>query len=320
MSPPSWLARLASANADSIDWFRVVLRGVGQIVFQGNALTGFFFLTGLAIGDPYIALGGFFGSLAGTCLAGEAWKDDEDWRAGLDGFNPALVGMAVPFKFAMFPGAWLVLITGALSATLLAKLLRRLPFPVYTSAFILVTWLIFAFGPTLGLETRPPASKAPAPESSGVSVLVDETLAGLSEIMLEGGALPGALILAGIAFSNRRHAVMVLIGALMGTLVALYCRYPREGIALGLFGYNSALAATAVFLWRPGLMTPLLAALVTAVVTVGFQDAVPLATLTAPFVLAVWLMMALGRWVEPWLIPPISDGGAMARETAQTRT
>ena len=310
---PSLLARLMQSNARSANWLRVVFRGVGQIVFQGNALTGCFFLAGLALGDPYIALGGFFGSLFGTCLAGEVWKEDQPWSIGLDGFNPALVGMAVPFRFLMTPGAWLMLLAGALGTTLLARWLRRLPFPVYTSAFILATWVLFAIGPALGLEVRPAGGPVETAQPGGVVGLRGEILAGLSEIMLEGGALPGALILAGIALSDWRHAVMAVTGALSGTLVAHYCQYPQGGIALGLFGYNSALAALAVFLWRPGLLAPLLAALIAAVVTVSFPDAVRLATLTAPFVLTVWLLMALVRWVEPLVVPAkvqVNDGEA----------
>ncbi len=303
------LPRFAEWKTKSGNWLRVVLRGLGQIIFQGNALTGTFFLGGLALGDPYIALGGFLGSLAGTLLAGKLSREDPAWAMGLDGFNPALVGMAVPFKFVMHPSAWLVLLVGALCSTLLARVLRRVHFPVYTSAFILMTWLIFALGPVLGLDVSSTPKTTVAARLGDLGGLLDETLSGLSEIMLEGGAVPGAFILAGIAFSNWRHAVILTLGACAGTLVALYCQYPQGGIALGLFGYNSALAAVAVFLWRPGLLVPLLAALIAAVVTVGFQEAFRLAPLTAPFVLTVWLLMALGRWVEPLLLPAtVPDG------------
>lgn len=293
---------LATDNPAMI-WLLAILRGVGQIVFQGNALTGLLFLVALALGNPWIAIGGFVGSLVGTALMGVAGARDEGWRNGLHGFNPSLVGMAIPFRYEMTTMAWVALLAGAVAATGVTIALRRLPFGTYTTAFIVTTWGLFAAGPALGLEPHPPGPEHAHEHHTRLLLILEEALAGLSEIMLEGGVISGLLILAGIAASDWRHAMLAGAGTLTGTLVAHYCQYDEGAISLGIYGYNSALAAIAAHLWRPGIIPALLAATLAAVGTRAFPAGVPLATLTAPFVLTVWLVQALGTWADPLLSP-----------------
>ena len=74
-----------------------------------------------------------------------------------------------------------------------------------------------------------------------------------------------------------------------------------ENIALGLYGYNATLAAVALFLWRRSLIPPLLGILL----SVPLTDSLPLLglpALTAPFVLATWLVLALG-WLDGEVLP-----------------
>ena len=69
-----------------------------------------------------------------------------------------------------------------------------------------------------------------------------------------------------------------------------------DNIALGLYGYNAALAAVALFLWRRSVIPPLLGMLL----SVPLTELIPLLglpALTAPFVLATWLVLAFG-WLD----------------------
>ncbi|MBM4200386.1 MAG: urea transporter [Gammaproteobacteria bacterium] len=59
-------------------------------------------------------------------------------------------------------------------------------------------------------------------------------------------------------------------------------------------GYNAALAARGVYLWRPSLLLPVLGALVSVSLTEFFPKLLGIPALTAPFVLACWLLIALG--------------------------
>ena len=73
-------------------------------------------------------------------------------------------------------------------------------------------------------------------------------------------------------------------------------RAERSRAALGLYGYNATLAAVALFLWRRSLIPPLLGILLSVPLT-EFVPLLGLPALTAPFVLATWLVLALG-WFE----------------------
>jgi urea transporter len=69
-----------------------------------------------------------------------------------------------------------------------------------------------------------------------------------------------------------------------------------ENVKLGLYGYNATLAAIALFLWRRSAIPPLLGILLSVPLT-EMIPRVGLPALTAPFVLATWLVLMLG-WLE----------------------
>ncbi len=69
---------------------------------------------------------------------------------------------------------------------------------------------------------------------------------------------------------------------------------------MGLYGYNATLAAVALFLWRRSFIAPLLGILLSVPLT-ELIPLVGLPALTAPFVLATWLVLAFG-WLERRLL------------------
>ena len=99
--------------------------------------------------------------------------------------------------------------------------------------------------------------------------------------------------------STRVAALGALLfaGSLAGTLLAAYHNDPGESVAVGIYGYNAALAAVAVYLWRKSLLNPVLAALVSVPLTELFPGWLGLPALTAPFVVASWIVLAIG-WLE----------------------
>ena len=90
-----------------MDWVKIFLRGVGQVMFQENALTGLLFLVGIAAAageeDPrfavLMAVGGLIGTVLGTLTAWLAGYDRDEVRDGIYGFNGTLVGIAMFFYF-----------------------------------------------------------------------------------------------------------------------------------------------------------------------------------------------------------------------------
>ncbi|QEH38742.1 Urea transporter [Aquisphaera giovannonii] len=279
----------------------VVLRGVAQVMFQPNAATGLLFVAGLAVGSPLVAFGAVFGSMigAGTALLCKFPRDDIE--QGIYGFNSALVGVAPLVLLQPRPMTWLAIAIGCVLAAVVTRLCRRFaPFPTYTAPFVVVTWgLLLAIHGLAGHEIDAPAGPSPVSEGS-LAGFFAEVLSGEAEVWLEASPLTGLLFLIGIALSDWRHATTAAIGSMAGTLLASYHRDPESSIALGLYGYNAALAAMAIWLARPSLVPVLLAAAISVPLTEFFPKSLGLPALTAPFVAASWIVLALIA-LDPYL-------------------
>lgn len=292
-APPAWAL-----------WPTTVFRGVGQIMFQGHALTGVLFTVGIAAGcsvdgmaAAWMAVAGVLGSLLGAVVSWGLGFDSATRADGLDGFNPALVGIGTFFFFQPSAAAAGLFAGFAVAATLVAAAARRyVPFPAYTMPFVLCTWALHAAGARLGLA--PVAWPLPVTHGLEISEAVVE---GLSEVMLIGGnPYTGLVFLAAIAVSNWRHAALAVLGAAVGAMMAVYHGDADDNVNLGLYGYNAVLVVIAVYLWRPSLLAPLLGAVVSVVIT-EFFPGTGLPALTAPFVLATWAVRAVGRAEQSFL-------------------
>jgi urea transporter len=302
--------QLASAESVLPAPIRAGLRGIGQVFFQENALTGACFLVGIAISSPLMGLGALIGTAIGTAVGHFAKFDRGEVAGGIYGFNATLVGIATFFFFQ--PGAASIglLVVGCVVATLVTMLMRRfLPFPTYTTPFILTTWAIFLLAPALGAVAV--VHGEPTATGSGFRAVAN----GIGQVMFQANLITALLFVVGIALSDWRHAVWVVIASAMGALVAnfhvtpaqkgpdpetLVGRYLSENIELGLYGYNATLPAIALFLWRRSFIPAFLGIFL----SVPLTELVPmmgLPALTAPFVLATWIVLALGFFDEKFL-------------------
>jgi len=301
-------ARLAAAEAGIPDPTRAVLRGVGQVFFQDNALTGACFVVGIALCSPLMALGALVGSALGYATARLAKYDAGETADGIYGFNATLVGVATFFFFQPSVLSFSLMPVGCVVATLLTRLMRgRAPFPTYTTPFIVTTWAIHALGNAMGAA---PVEGYPALVPDPPLPFVVESVAhGVGQVMFQGSFWTALFFLVGIAISNGRHAALVLAGSIVGMMTAwhhtteatraidperLVDRALLENIALGLYGYNATLAPVALYFWRKSLIPVVLGMLL----TVPIAELVPklgVPALTAPFVLATWLVLLLGR-------------------------
>ena len=81
----------------------------------------------------------------------------------------------------------------------------------------------------------------------------------------------------------------------MGTLLAIYHNDPAASIHLGLYGFNALLAPIAVFLWRKSLFIAILAAMISVPLTEFFPSGLGIPGLTAPFVVAAWIVITIGQ-------------------------
>lgn len=269
-------------------WPKITLRGVGQIMFQNNAWTGLLFLLGIVIAKPLVALGGLFGAIVGLLAAVGLRFDRPGIESGLYGFNAALVGMAAYFYLAFVPWTHVLLVLGCVLSSLVTWLSRRfLPFSTYTGPFIVVTWLVLVMATWLQIPLPPPPPSPP--DALDFWEAITE---GVAEVMFEANVYTGLIFLLAIAVCDWRHALWAFLGSLIGCLVALYHGDTAASISIGIFGYNGALTAIAVYLYRPSLVYPILGILLSVPLT-EFFPRLGVKTLTAPFVLATWIVLAL---------------------------
>ena len=133
--------------------------------------------------------------------------------------------------------------------------------------------------------------------------------------MFQDNVLTALLFVVGIALSDWRHAAWVVAASILGVIAAHYHVTPEqraldperviqrflvENINLGLYSYNATLAAVALHLWRKSLIPALLGVLISVPLT-ELLPKTGLPALTAPFVLATWIVLLLG-WIDAKLL------------------
>ncbi|MCZ2341576.1 MAG: urea transporter [Bacteroidales bacterium] len=292
----------------------VVGRGIGQVMFQENALTGLLFVVGIALSIPLLAAALVAGAVIGTVVAWLARFDKGEVLAGIYGFNPALVGIATLFLFEPGLVSLVLLVVGSIVATFVTRWCRAyVPFPTYTAPFVVTTWGIFFLAPALGavaVGAGYPALLANPP----VGLTITAIAHGIGQVMFQASVWTGLFFAIGIAVNCRPHAVWVVAASFVGMLVANYQdvagleildpeqlvgRRHAENITLGLYGYNATLVALALFLNRRTLVAPILGMILSVPLTEVFPQ-LGLPALTAPFVLATWIILFL-EYLEPRL-------------------
>ena len=87
---PDWSER-ADGNP-LLDFVDSCLRGVGQVCFMNNPVTGLAILVAMFVAEPWLGFAGVLGVVVSTLAAIVIGMDRGAIRAGLFGFNGVLVG------------------------------------------------------------------------------------------------------------------------------------------------------------------------------------------------------------------------------------
>lgn len=122
-------------------------------------------------------------------------------------------------------------------------------------------------------------------------------LLGVSQVFLLQSALSGALILAGLFCNSWQLALLALLGCLVSRSVASLWRDTKSEIADGLYGFNGTLVGIAIGVyWEISWLSILLLVVGAALSTWlarAFRRHAQLPGLTAPFIIAVWVLLLL---------------------------
>jgi urea transporter len=279
----------AASNQEEFTALRTLLRSLGQIVLQSNALTGACLIAAWLVCDPRLACAALTGAVAANVGAVLAGHSEADTREGLHGFNGALAGLAAFTFIADDTTAAAVAILAGLATAWgfepWSGWLRTRGLSVYSSPCLIVTWL------WLPLIKRGVTPLAPA-HLATLSHVPDGLLAGLAQTGFASGAIAGVLVLAGIAASSCRLAAWALAGASMASAAHLLLGASATSFDAGLLGFNGAL--TALALADTGWIAALggIALAVVLQQTAGYYG---LPVMTAPFVAAAWSAQPLAR-------------------------
>lgn len=275
-------------NPTCPDWAEALLNGFSQIFLQRQPLCGLLCLLAILIGAPTLLGGALLGGVAGLLTAQRRGYPKAERQAGLYSYNGVLLGLLISQHVgwsALLPP--LILACGGLSAILTRQWLKHASqpddLPAYTAPFVLLGWLLIGTVPESTFRLSEPDT---------LDVLT-APFTGLAQIMLLDQPVAGALIALGLWLANRRATVWALIGASAGVVIALWLQEPASAL-LGLYSYNPALAALALSQVRRQPWLPLLGILMAIILTPGFA-ALHLPALTAPFILACWLVRAGAR-------------------------
>ena len=309
-----------------VDW---VLRGIGQVVFQNNPISGAVILAAIFYNSWIYGTVCLLGTIIGTLTALWLKADRGMIKDGLFGFNGALIPIALVaytsqnFTTGNVPNAhlWIYIVLCAAFTSVMVPafgaLLGPHKVPGLTMPFVLATW--FFLGALLQFTTIDVSTALkPTSPSDFTGPRPDYTLDtwflgitnGIAEIFFQDNWLSGIIILIGIAINTRIGAAMALMGSALAVVIAVFYGAHDEAIRDGLFGYNAALTALALgglfyVLNLPGFIYTVIGVLVTARVWASlgiFLEPSGMPVLTSAFVFVTWLML-LAKNGFPALIP-----------------
>jgi len=292
------------------------LRGIGQVMFQDNPLSGLLFFIAIgwgsyAAGMPQVAIGGLVAVVAATLTAQWLRVDAADLGAGLYGYNAYLVGLALGTFLTVSPLWWVyVALGGAVSvpATLgTANVFKTWGVAALTAPFVLTAWLFllatYAFSAIGGGALPMTAEIAPLDPAAANPLAFGDFVQGIfrsiAQVFLKASLLAALLLLVGLAVNSLAAAVSALAGAIVAVATAHLLGAESDLIAGGLMGFSPVLTAIALgtVFYKPGVKVAIYA-LVGTVFTVIVQGAMNVAltpfgvpTLTGPFVLASWIFL-----------------------------
>ena len=164
--------------------------------------------------------------------------------------------------------------------------------PGFTAPFILAVWLLQAL------------CRGWFPSLLSSSVMPEETAAdwfrafslNIGQVMFQGGTvLSGLFFLAGILLNSRVHALYTVWGALLPLGMVWMVGSDYAAFNAGLLGYNAVLCAIALGdrSWAGAAWATLSVTLSVLLQVWGMS--LGMTTLTAPFVVSVWIVSGMRR-------------------------
>lgn len=278
---------------------RVLFRGIGQVIFQNNALSGALMLAGIFCNSYVMGLFALSGTIVSTLTARLLKYDEDQIQAGLYGFNGTLVGIAVPYFLSVNGWSVMLLIIASGASVWVAHVFgKQKLLPGLTAPFVVITWgmlLLSMIFPELQIGENATQINNSAFALLKVSPLVKAFSLGFGQIMLQGNSIiTGLLFVLAIAVNVPKMALRAALACALSLPLVWLPFVGQEPVYNGLFGYNAILAflaITDIVSTTSFKYVKALAAWVLSFILQYVGLRLGITTLTAPFVLAVWLVV-----------------------------
>ncbi|XP_021236172.1 urea transporter 2-like [Numida meleagris] len=253
-----------------IDW---VLRGISQVMFVNNPLSGLIVVAGFLVQNPWWTLTGCLGTVVSTLTALILGQDRSAIAAGLYGYNGVLVGLLMAVFSAKGDYHWwlllpvaLVSVTCPVFTSALGSVFCKWDLPVLTLPFNLALTLYLAasgphnlFFPTTVIH---PATTTPniTWTDADMPMLLQSIPVGVGQVYGCDNPWTGGIFLLALFISSPLICLHAAIGSAVGMLAALSLATPFSTIYSGLWSYNSSLSCIAIggmfyaFTWQTHLL------------------------------------------------------------------
>lgn len=274
-----------------------------QIMLTKNAATGLFVVMSIGLSSPIMLLGASIGVMSALLFA-QFFQfiqfQSEPIHNGLYGFNAALAGSAV---FLFLPASAftfiLVIFVGVISTAIMHILLQKLPdFPTFTVPFLLSIWSLLLLIEIFGIETIAINTETIVFSESSTGYFY-AVMCGIGQVTFQGYWISGVVCVAGLLLHSYKVAAWAIAGSAGGLIVAYTLNFPESLAHQGLYGFNACLTAIALserFTKRQWLLfmgTSMGIRVVTLLTR--FFELLAMPALTAPFILASWIVIFLAR-------------------------
>ncbi|XP_078075686.1 urea transporter 2-like isoform X2 [Mustelus asterias] len=238
-----------------IDWN---LRGIAQVMFVNNPLSGIVILAGLILQNPWWALNGLVGTVFSTLAALLFSQNRSAIAAGLYGYNGILVGLLIADFCEKGDWYWWLLLpviftsmTCPVISSALAAVMGRWELPVFTLPFNIAVGLFMAATghnnqhfPQVFIE--PVTSQNITWSDLNVPMLLRAIPVGIGQVYGCNNPWTGGIFLVALIISSPVICLHATIGSCVGILAGLSLASPFQKIYEGLWGYNCVLACSAV--------------------------------------------------------------------------
>jgi len=317
-SPPGFRQVLQGVDAG--------LRGISQVVFANNPISGLLMLIGLFMADVFVGLVAIYTSATAVLVAAYSGQEKTLVQNGLTQFNAVLVGTVLVSLWPAITGGsltvrvWLLAVAGAAATVILERAVAgflagvrtshftrpgggriEIGVPGFTFPFNLVGWAVWSV--LLRTESLEEVESATAVVSHEEDIVWTQLLLGSVYGM---GQVFGVLSLPcsilcyiGVAIFSPTIAIAQFLGSLLACFVALGVGVSSyTEVYIGVWSYSALLTAGAmVFFTQPSLRSlplHLFAVFVTVILHSALSPILltfHLPVFTLPFVLTSWLFL-----------------------------